>query len=401
MRIKPPRRIRYAVVRHAAVLAAAFTLCAACAGLRDARRADGGRSAAPKAGVREYTLTIAAVGDNLIHAEILEDARHDGDDDFDFHGIYTPVLPLVQGADIAFVNQETLIAGRRFGLSGYPTFNGPPEVGEALVRAGFDVVNHATNHAMDKGEAAVYAVLDFWDKHPAVRVLGLRRNETDEAGVIIEKKHIKTGWLAYTYGTNGIPLPKDKPYLVSLINTERMAREIDRLRPLCDFLVVSMHWGEEYQHAPSKRQLELAEFLAAHNVDLVLGHHPHVVQPARTFARPFGGETLVFFSLGNFFSSQKEFPRLLGALARVTIRKTDDGHSPPKTAVSAAEIIPLVTHYESGFRRFKVYPLEKYPPELLRRHGLDAAASAPAGSFEELFGRVFAGPLAPVGAGAR
>ncbi|MDR0551793.1 MAG: CapA family protein [Spirochaetaceae bacterium] len=318
-------------------------------------------------------LTIAAVGDNLIHIEIINDAKTKTGWNFD--PIYTEVKPLIQSADVAFINQETLIAGDKFKLSGYPDFNGPPEIGDALVRAGFNVVNHATNHAMDKGAAALESVIDYWNKYPGVLPLGVHKSAELRANriALIEKKNIKIGWLAYTYGTNGIPLPKDKPFLVSIIDTQTMAAEIDRLRPLCDFLIVSMHWGEEYQHTPTRRQRELAVFLAARKVDLVLGHHPHVIQPVEEIIREDGGRTLVFFSLGNFLSCQKEKARLLGALARITLAKTErTGGAGGSASVQIvdAEIIPVITHYNKEYANFKIYPLEKYTEKLYENHGI-------------------------------
>jgi poly-gamma-glutamate synthesis protein (capsule biosynthesis protein) len=312
---------------------------------------------------------MIAVGDNLIHRELINDARTETDDVFDFDKYYAPVAPLVRSADIAFINQETLIAGREFGYSGYPAFNGPKDIGRAIVRLGFDVVNHATNHVLDKGERAVFEVLDFWDGQNDVLALGINRSaeiREDVSRNIIVKNGISVGFLAYTYGTNGIPLPKGKPFLVSLIDTEAMAREIDALRPLCDFLVVSMHWGNEYEHTPSARQQELARFLAARNVDLVIGHHPHVLQPLAAIPREGSDPMICFFSLGNFLSAQNQPPRLLGGMMRVVIKKTA---APPHTVtVEEAELLPLVTHYEAGYTNFAVYPLDEYTDDIASRH---------------------------------
>ncbi|MDR2795129.1 MAG: CapA family protein [Spirochaetaceae bacterium] len=317
----------------------------------------------------DYRITLVAVGDNLIHIELINNAKTETEDVFNFGKYYTETAPLIKEADIAFINQETLIAGKDFGYSGYPLFNGPKDIGKTIVDLGFDVVNHATNHAMDKGENAVLEVIDFWDKQKGVLMLGLNRSEErrrDVAKNIIEKNNIKAGFLAYTYGTNGIPLPKSKPFLVSLIDTEIMAKEIDALRPLCDFLVVSMHWGNEYEHTPSSRQQELARFLAEHNVDLVIGHHPHVLQPLRALPREAAAPMVCFFSLGNFLSAQNEPPRLLGGMMRVSIKK--EAAPPHRVTIEEAELLPLVTHYEAGYTGFQVYPLSGYTEEIAKRH---------------------------------
>jgi poly-gamma-glutamate synthesis protein (capsule biosynthesis protein) len=178
---------------------------------------------------------------------------------------------------------------------------------------------------------------------------------------------IKLGFLSYTYGLNGIPLPKNEPYLVSLIDKNVMALEIDKLRPFCDFLIVSMHWGNEYEHKPSKTQEDLAAFLAAHNVDLVIGHHPHVLQPVRKIKKADGSDMLVYFSLGNFISAQNESPRVLGGMMRISIKREKVSD---KIVIEDAQLIPLVTHYEPGSKNFKVYFLKDYNEPLILLHAL-------------------------------
>jgi poly-gamma-glutamate synthesis protein (capsule biosynthesis protein) len=317
----------------------------------------------------DYLITMVAVGDNLIHIELINNAKTETEDIFDFDKYYTRIAPLIKSADIAFINQETLIAGKEFGYSGYPLFNGPKDLGRTISGLGFNVVNHATNHTMDKGEKAVFEVIDFWETQKDILVLGINRSAEQRGNVeknIIIKNNIKIGFLGFTYGTNGIPLPKDKTFLVSLIDTEVMAKEIGALRPLCDFLVVSMHWGNEYEHTPTKRQEELALFLAEHDVDLVIGHHPHVLQPVRAIPREGRPPMICFFSLGNFLSAQNEPPRVLGGMMRVTVKK--EAAPPYRVGIEDAELLPIVTHYEAGYKNFGVYPLSDYTDDLAERH---------------------------------
>ena len=265
------------------------------------------------------------------------------------------------------------MAGQDFGFSGYPTFNSPQKLGRAIIAAGFNVVNHATNHVMDKGERAVFATMDFWDTIPGVRVLGVHRSEEErKLPVLVKKNNITVGFLSYTYGTNGLSVPRDKPYLVSLINTEIMAKEIETIRPLCDFLVVSMHWGDEYRHEYNKRQESLAAFLAEHKVDLVIGHHPHVIQPVEYIPRPDGKFMLCFYSLGNLISAQARSYTMLGALAYIKIEKNRsiDGEAAGFIFTDAGAI-PLVTHYERNYTGFKVYPLYAYTEEISSRHRIN------------------------------
>ncbi len=313
----------------------------------------------------EDYLTIVAAGDNLFHEEVYVSSFKD--DTYYFDSIYEEIKPYLEPADIAFINQETILAGKNFGYSSYPAFNTPQELGHSLAAAGFDVICHANNHVMDKGGRAVISTLNFWDTVPGVSILGIHKSQEsrETRQVIIEKNNIKTGFLAYTCSTNGVPLPKDMPYLVSLADMEIMAKEIDTLRPLCDFLVVSIHWGNEYQHEPDKSQEKMSLFLAEHNVDLVLGHHPHVLQPYRYFPRTDGKNMLCYYSLGNFISAQDKPATLMGGLAYIRLKKTESG-----TAIEQAGIIPVVTHFAPDVTGFKVYPLHSYTEELLSKHWL-------------------------------
>jgi len=220
---------------------------------------------------------------------------------------------------------------------------------------------------MDKGEAGVLSTMDYWESLEGIYYLGIHRSEDDKANhpVIISKNNFKVGFLAYTYGTNGIALPRGKPYLVSLINNETMAREIDALRPLCDFLIVSVHWGDEYSPEPSPYQTGLATFFAEHNVDLIIGHHPHVLQRFESLPRDDGKSTLCFYSLGNFLSAHfnPEKEALLGGLAYVKLKKTGK-----EISVEDTGFIPTLTHYDKNQSGFLVYPLSEYTEDLAEKH---------------------------------
>ncbi|MDR2370179.1 MAG: CapA family protein [Treponema sp.] len=314
---------------------------------------------APEAIPPSY-LTLIAAGDNLYHDTMI---RPPAGGVYDFTENYSEIRPFIEKADIAFINQETLLGGTEFGFSGYPRFNSPQELGAAVAGAGFDIINHATNHIMDKGEKAVFATMDYWDAVPGIRYLGIRRSEeAAREPVIVERNGIRIGFLSYTYGTNGLPVPKDKPWLVALINDGNMAEDMDALRPLCDFLIVSMHWGNEYEHEPAAAQKRAARLLAEHGADLILGHHPHVIQPAEYIQGP-GGKTLCFYSLGNFLSGQIKNNTLLGALAYIRIKKEGG-----RAFIDQSGVIPVVTHYETGFTNFRVYPLSEYTDDLAKRH---------------------------------
>ena len=152
-----------------------------------------------------------------------------------------------------------------------------------------------------------------------------------------------------------------------------MQREIAVLRPLCDFLIVSMHWGEEYLLEPDRSQTSLARFLADQNVDLIIGHHPHVLQRVETLNRPDGGTTLCFYSLGNFISNQRERERLIGGMAVLTFQKesvtSETGEITDKFFISDYGVLPVVSHFDLNIRNYRAYPLYSYTQQLIENHG--------------------------------
>ena len=316
---------------------------------------DGGRN----------SITLIAAGDNLFHESLIRSALTE-DGTYDFNPIYTEVKSIVQKADIAFINQETVMAGTRFGYSGYPAFNTPQSLANTLAATGFDILNLANNHAMDMGAAGLYATLDYLDTFKEFTVIGARKS--GESARVITKNNVKFGFLSYTFSLNGIPLPRDNPSAVSMIDRNKMTEEISALRPLCDFLIVSMHWGAEYLLEPDKSQTDLAKFLAEQNVDLVIGHHPHVLQRVETIILPNGRKTVVFYSLGNFVSHQRERERIIGGIMVVTFNTKD-------LVISDFGMIPVVTHFDRSFRNTKVIPLSLYTEEQLEAHALKNAGN--------------------------
>jgi poly-gamma-glutamate synthesis protein (capsule biosynthesis protein) len=316
-------------------------------------------------------VTLLAVGDNLIHIEVVQSGKQEnGTLNYDY--LYSNLKEQITAADIAVVNQETIFGGEDFAYSGYPNFNSPTEIGDALIDAGFDVVLHATNHTMDKGLRGVKNTFAYWKSKPEIRVLGI--NETEEASdniTVIEKNGIKLAMLNYTYSLNGYSLPKDRPYLVNLLNKKKMARDIAKAEETADLTVVFPHWGSEYVYTATPMQKDLTEFFYENGVDLVIGSHPHVIEPVEWIATNKDHRMLVYYSLGNFMSYQKEAPRMLGAMAEVTINKDENG-----AYISNAAITPIVTHYENGPADFHygIYKLDEYTPALAKVHGVSDIA---------------------------
>jgi len=227
-------------------------------------------------------VTLVMVGDMLMHTPVNETGVME-DGSIDFSHLFTYTKDWIKEADIAIVNQEVILGGEELGISGYPAFNTYYELGDALVEAGFDVVLHATNHALDKGKKGINNCFDYWENnHPEIAAHGIQDSwEEQEEVYVYEENGIRIAILNYTYGTNGIPLPEDMPFAVNLMDKEQMAEDIERAKQISDFVVVCPHWGTEYVLTESEYQKEYADFFLECGVDLVLGTHPHVIEPVK------------------------------------------------------------------------------------------------------------------------
>lgn len=315
--------------------------------------------------VIDETITLTVLGDNLLHMPVINSGKKD-DGTYDFSHIFRHLQPLIKESDIAVIGQETVFGGKDMGYSGYPLFNSPSDMGETIADEGFDVVLHASNHVMDKGWKGVENTINFWKDYPLITVLGINEStEEKETVKIIDKKGAKIAVLNYTYGTNGIPVPKDKPYLVNVIDREKIKRDVYFAEGNADFTIAFMHWGTEYLTKPDAFQKELALLMCEWGVDLIVGSHPHVIEPVEWIEAENGNKMLVYYSLGNFVSRQLEAINLLGGVALVTLKC--DGE---KVEIADNKFMPIVTHYNRSYADFGVYPLKEYNDELAAVHGV-------------------------------
>lgn len=289
-------------------------------------------------------LTLIMGGDALLHASVYNDAKQENGD-YDFSSMLKALEDVIPKYDLAFYNQETILGGKELGLSTYPAFNSPQEFGDNMLSLGFNLVSLANNHTLDRGEKAVKSSLAYWKDKPTLTAGSYESFQTRNAPKILEKNGIKYALLAYTYGTNGIPVPKGKEYLVNVYTKAMLENDIRAIREQVDLLIVSMHWGIEYEFEPSVEQKKYAKLLADLGVDLVIGTHPHVVQPVE-----YIGDTLVFYSLGNLISAQKGTNKRIGMLGSVEIEKLENG----KVAIKNPKAELIYTYYNSRFRDFKL-----------------------------------------------
>ncbi len=306
-------------------------------------------------------ISLIMVGDILLHTPVAESALQ-ADGSYDFDAIFANVCDEIQAADVALVNQEVIVGGTQLGVTGYPSFNAPYELGDALVETGFDVVLHATNHTLDKGKKGVESCLAFWEtNYPNMAVLGMHGSEEDQQEIYVyEQDGIRIAILNYTYGTNGIPLPDFMPYAVDLLEKERVVADLQRAEKIADFTIVCPHWGTEYQLEESAEQTQWAELFHEYGADLVIGTHPHVIQPVKWI-----DDTLVYYSLGNFVnwtSSEGDgiANRMVGGMAQVDITRNEAG----EVVISDYEMIPLVCHVQDGTNNVSVYFMDEYTEEL-------------------------------------
>ena len=311
-------------------------------------------------------IDIVMVGDVLLHTDVQESGKL-SDGTYNYDHLFAHVSKDVQAADIAIVNQEVMLGGKEIGLSGYPSFNGPYEIGDALVKAGFNVILHATNHTLDRGKKAILNCLNFWEsKYPDIAVIGsYASQEAYDEIYVYEQDGIKIAILNYTYGTNGISVPNDMPYAVRLLEEKRVIADIQEAKELADFVIVCPHWGTEYQHTQSSNQKYWANLFLENGVDLVIGAHPHVIQPIEMLTDTNGNEMLVYYSLGNFVNATSgtgrgTADRMIGGMAEITLSVDDEG----AVYIKEYGVEPLVTQLLYGTQQITTYKLSDYTEEL-------------------------------------
>lgn len=319
-------------------------------------------SPVPKAAAEEpatptVTIELAAVGDNLIHMPLINSGLDGGFDKF-----YANIAPYLDGMDIAAVNQETVFVAE--GFSGYPTFGGPSAVGDALIGAGFNVIEQASNHSFDRGKTGLAYTTAYWSSKPVI-LLGV--NKTPEEALKIDtftKDGFTVALMNFTYGLNGFTLPSGEDYLVNVLSEEArpaIARLMAEAKAASDLLIVFPHWGTEYDTEPDDFQREWLAFFNENGADAIIGAHPHVLQPCETYVGESGKKTVVFYSLGNFISNQDGVEKELGGMARLTLVKDVFG-----ARVSAYSLEPCFTHVSGG--DYTVYMLKDYTDDLAARH---------------------------------
>ncbi|MCP3030886.1 CapA family protein [Halobacillus sp. A1] len=268
------------------------------------------------------TISFSAIGDILIHDRVYEDAQTN--DGYDFMPMLNSVKPYLSDTTLSIANQETMIGGEEIGLSSYPSFNSPTEIGDALKELGIDVVTLANNHTLDRGEKAVLNAIEHWNKIDMVYTGAYESKEDQQQLRTIETDQgIDVSFLSYTYGTNGIPVPEGKSHLVNLIDINQMKSDIEQAHSQSEAIIMNLHAGDEYEPLPNEEQKDLMQFAADAGVDVVIGHHPHVLQPIEWVEGKDGHRMLAVYSLGNFLSGQEAFEKRVGGIIKFDMSKTE------------------------------------------------------------------------------
>ena len=323
---------------------------------------------------KENSISLIMVGDNLIHDKIYNEAKTENG--YDFKKMYSLIKEEVQKYDLAYYNQETILGGKEIGVSSYPAFNSPYEVGDAMIDAGFNLVSLATNHTLDRGEKAIINSRNYWNQQKDVLAVGSYSSQEEKEQIQIkEKNHIKYTLLNYTYGTNGIQVPSGKEYLVNIWPVtktnpetdtpyqnykEQVKKDIESVRDKVDVLMVAMHWGIEYEYTPNSYQKDMAKYLSNLGVDIIIGTHPHVIEPIEWL-----DNTLVIYSLGNFISAHEvvNIGNRIGLMTSIKITKKNN-----KIELSELKNELLYTYYTNDYHDFLIVPFSKMKEEYLKNY---------------------------------
>ena len=304
----------------------------------------------------DVNIKMTVIGDIMCHNSQYKDA-YDGST-YDFSYVFDDIKNYISSADIAVGNLETTFAGKERGYSNYPRFNSPEQLAYNLKDMGIDVLCTANNHSMDTNYSGVVSTLDFLDD-AGISHMGTSRTAEEQNQILVKDVNgIKIAFLAFTYGTNGIPVPSANSYCVNLIDKDLILKQLELAKAQePDLICVNMHWGLEYQNVQNSDQEDWADFLFENGVDVILGSHPHVLQPMekRTVTLEDGTtkDCFVIYSLGNFISGQTKKNTRTSIILNINFTK--DGET-GKTTIGDVSYVPVYM-YKSSSGSTKRYKL--------------------------------------------
>ena len=311
---------------------------------------------------KPINFNLTAIGDTLCHNTQYWDAYNSDTKEYDFSYVYEDIKYYTKVADITIGSLETTFAGADRGYSNYPTFNSPDSLATSLKKIGVDVISLAGNHALDYGYSGLCRTIDVLGKAD-ISHLGTYKTAEDQEKILIKYvKGVKIAFINYTYGTNGIPVPSDKKYCVNLIDKDLMLKQINQAKSEnVDMIVACMHWGTEYKTSANSEQKELADYLFKNGVDIIIGNHPHVLEPMekKTITLDDGTvkDVFVVYALGNFTADQRDEITRDSAILNLNITKNLDG----KISINKVDYVPIYMYKNSNAKshKFKILDIKK------------------------------------------
>lgn len=320
----------------------------------------------------DTTFTLTAIGDVMCHNTQYMDAYDSNTGTYDFSYVFDNISSYTKTADICIGNLETSFAGEDRGYSNYPTFNSPDSLADSLKRIGVDVLSTAGNHALDMGFSGLSRTIDVLDKAD-ISHLGTYKTQEDQDKVLIKYvKGVKIAFINYTYGTNGISVPSDKKFCINLIDKDLIKKHIETAKNQnADIIVACMHWGTEYQTKQNSEQEELADFLFQNGVNVIIGNHPHVIQPMekRTVTLEDGStrDGFVAYALGNFICDQNAVNTRDSIILNLKITKHTDG----SITIDNYDYVPIYMYKDSSVSKHKMKILDINKTIYNYEHNLD------------------------------
>ncbi len=330
----------------------------------------------------EYDINLMMLGDNLMHMGIVYTGlQNDGSYNYDF--LFDGITPFLNEAEIKMINQETILGGNELGFSGFPHFNSPTQVGDAIAKAGFNVVLHSSNHTADQKLQGILNCVEFWQQYPQVMVAGIYGEEGASQEIpLLTIEGVDFAILNYAYAPNTETFSTTyEGHMDILCDYDENTRRIDfkelhedvltdiaAAEQVADVVIVCPHWGTEYVTTPSSYQEKFALQMTQAGADVIIGTHPHVIQPVEWIEAENGNRALCYYSLGNYVSTQKQAISMLEGMAWVTFHVDEQGVT---LVEEKTGVIPMVCHYKaSPVRLESVYLLEDYTEEQAASHGI-------------------------------
>jgi poly-gamma-glutamate synthesis protein (capsule biosynthesis protein) len=311
----------------------------------------------------DITISMSVIGDIMCHNSQYVDAYVSSTDNYDFSYVFKDIKNYINSADIAVGNLETTFAGKAKGYSNYPRFNTPEQLANNLKDFGIDVLSTANNHCMDTNYSGLVSTLNYLDEAGISHMGTYDSKEAQDTVLIKDVNGIKIAFLSFTYGTNGITIPTDKSYSVNLIDEALILEQLSLAKAQSPGLIcVSMHWGIEYQTTQNSTQEDLADFLFNNGVDVILGSHPHVLQPMekKTITLEDGStkDCFVIYSLGNFMSGQTAENTKNSIILNIKFTKSGEND---KTTIDSISYVPIYMYKASGNakQRYRVLDIEQ------------------------------------------